>query len=210
MKRYEAKQPGKKSEVSREQILDAAAKLFRDQGYGATSMRQIGEAANMKAGSIYYYFESKDDVLSEVLRVGERAVMSSARAYVEAAGPDASHRKRIECAIEGHLRSLLGKSVYTSAYIRVYGQLPKEVKRKHRRRRNQYSKFWDDLFAEAQKSGEIRENISIIPLRLFVLGALNWTVEWFEPEEHSIDALVKRTALFIFEGIGVPQCSKER
>ena len=49
MKRYEAKQPGKKSEVSREQILDAAAKLFRDQGYGATSMRQIGEAANMKA-----------------------------------------------------------------------------------------------------------------------------------------------------------------
>lgn len=210
MKRYEAKQPGKKSEVSREQILDAAAKLFRDQGYGATSMRQIGEAANMKAGSIYYYFESKDDVLSEVLRVGERAVMSSARACVEAAGPDACHRKRIECAIEGHLRSLLGKSVYTSAYIRVYGQLPKEIKRKHRRRRNQYSNFWDDLFAEAQKSGEIRANVSIVPLRLFVLGALNWTVEWFEPDEHSIDALVKRTALFIFEGIGVPQCSKAR
>ena len=210
MKRYEARQPGKKSEVSREQILDAAATLFRDQGYAATTMRQIGEAARMKAGSIYYYFESKDDVLSEILRVGEQVVMSSARSCVESAGPGASHRKRIECAIEGHLRALLGKSVYTSAYIRVYGQLPKEIKRKHRRRRNQYSKFWDDLFAKAQESGEIRANISVVPLRLFVLGALNWTVEWFDPEEHSIDELVKRTALFIFEGIGAPECSKRR
>ena len=203
MKPNKAKPAAKKSEISRAQIVDAAALLFRDQGYAATTIRQIAGSIGMQAGSVYYYFNSKDDILNEILLVGERSVMESVRAHEAASGPDASYRKRIECAIEGHLRALLEKSVYSSAYIRVYGQLPEDIKRLHRRRRNAYSKLWDELFTAAQAHGEIRPDISIVPLRLFVLGALNWTVEWFDPEIHSVDMLVDRTALFIFEGIGV-------
>ena len=190
-----------KSEASRAQIMDAAAVLFRDQGYAATTLRQIADSVGMQAGSIYYYFDSKDHILDEIMLVGERSVMTAMRSHVMAAGPDASCRKRIECAIEGHLRALLEMSVYSSAYIRIYGQLPDEFKQRHRRQRNAYAKLWDNLFADAQAKGEIRESLSIAPLRLFVLGSLNWTVEWFDPERHSIDELVTRTALFIFEGI---------
>jgi TetR/AcrR family transcriptional regulator, cholesterol catabolism regulator len=203
MKPNKTKPAGKKSEISRAQIVDAAALLFRDQGYAATTIRQIAGSIGMQAGSVYYYFNSKDEILNEILLVGERSVMAAMRAHVAAAGPDASYRERIECAIEGHLRALLEKSVYSSAYIRVYGQLPEDIKRLHRRRRNAYSKLWDELFTAAQGNGEIRPDISVVPLRLFVLGALNWTVEWFDPEIHSVDMLVERTALFIFEGISV-------
>jgi len=37
-------------------------------------------------------------------------------------------------------------------------------------------------FARAKKAGEIRSSISVVPLRMFVLGALNWTVEWIDAD----------------------------
>lgn len=191
----------KKSAVSRSQILDAAALLFRDQGYAATTLRQIAKAAQMKAGSIYYHFSSKDEILDEVLDIGETAVLDSVRQGLDALPPNANHRTQIECAIKGHLEALLAKSVYSSANIRMFGQLPEHIKRRHRKRRAEYATLWDDLFARARKAGEIRSTLSVVPLRMFVLGALNWTVEWIDADKHSIDAIAQRTALFIFEGI---------
>ena len=191
----------KKSEVSRTQILDAAAALFRDHGYAATTLRQIAEAADMKAGSIYYHFASKDEILDKVLEIGEKAVLYSVRHRLSVLGSNASNRKRIEHAIKGHLEALLAKSVYSSANIRIYGQLPEQVKRRHRKLRGEYAALWDGLFLDAKKSGDIRTSISVVPLRMFVLGALNWTVEWFEADHHAVDELARRAALFIFEGI---------
>jgi len=187
--------------ASRALILDAAAELFRDQGYVATTLRQIAKAAGLKAGSIYYHFSSKDEILHEVLDIGERAALSAVKEMLEALPADASHRTQIEAAIKGHLAAILEKSLYSSANIRVFGQLPDSIKRRHRRQRDHYAQLWDDLFVRARKAGEIRSNISVVPLRMFVLGALNWTVEWIDAEKHSVDEISKRISLFIFEGI---------
>src|SRR5215475_11251418 len=62
--------PASKSEKSRDSILIAAARLFRRQGYSATTLRQIAAMAKIKAGSVYYYFDSKEQILDEVLHLG--------------------------------------------------------------------------------------------------------------------------------------------
>ena len=59
-----------KSERTREGILSAAARLFRYEGYHATTMRDIAQEAGIEAGSIYYHFQSKDQILSDVLDLG--------------------------------------------------------------------------------------------------------------------------------------------
>ena len=59
-----------KSERSRDLILHSAAQLFRRQGFSATTLRQIAARAKIKAGSIYYHFDSKEQILDEVLDVG--------------------------------------------------------------------------------------------------------------------------------------------
>lgn len=187
--------------ASRALILDAAAELFRDKGYAATTLRQIAKAAGLKAGSIYYHFSSKDEILHEVLDIGERAAMTTVKQMLEGLPADASHRAQIEAAIKGHLMAILETSLYSSTNIRVFGQLPESIKRRHRRQRDHYAKLWDDLFVRARKAGEIRPNISVVPLRMFVLGALNWTVEWIDAEKHSVDEISQRISLFIFEGI---------
>ena len=47
-----------KSAISQKRVLDAAAKIFRDYGYAGTTMRAIADEADLKAGSIYYHYES--------------------------------------------------------------------------------------------------------------------------------------------------------
>ena len=50
-------------EATRDQILAEAARLFRHQGYATTTLRTIADAADIKAGSIYYHFRGKDEIL---------------------------------------------------------------------------------------------------------------------------------------------------
>ena len=52
-----------KSDATRGKILDAALQLFRDQGFEATTMREIAERAGVATGAAYYYFDSKDAIV---------------------------------------------------------------------------------------------------------------------------------------------------
>ncbi|MDI3419064.1 TetR/AcrR family transcriptional regulator [Streptomyces luteolus] len=51
----------------REEILATAAEVFAAQGYNATTVREIADAAGMLAGSLYYHFDSKESMLDEIL-----------------------------------------------------------------------------------------------------------------------------------------------
>ncbi len=190
-----------KSDLSRKQILDAAAKLFRDQGYAATTLRQIAQKAKMKAGSIYYHFGSKSEILDQVLDLGLRSVFGSVRNGLRDLPDSASDRERIEQAIACHLEALFEHGDYTSANIRIFDQLPKRLKLKHHMLRKDYGALWEQLFLDAQNAGEIRSDIMLQPLRMFVLGALNWTVEWYDPKRTPVRDLADRVALLILDGI---------
>ena len=61
-------------------ILDAAAQLFRRKGYRVTSMRDIAAASGMLAGSLYYHFASKEELLVAVYAEGVRRISVSVRA----------------------------------------------------------------------------------------------------------------------------------
>jgi TetR/AcrR family transcriptional regulator, cholesterol catabolism regulator len=190
-----------KSEKSRQSVLEAAARLFRQQGYSATTLRQIASMAEIKAGSIYYYFDSKEAILDEVLDQGLHRIFEAVKTALKKAGK-ISHRRRIGLAIETHLVALLEASDFTSANIRIYGQLPERLKNRHRSLRRAYAKYWDQLFLDARRAGEIRADIEIVPLRIFVLGSLNWTVEWFSySKKESVQKLAQRTEMLILDGV---------
>lgn len=191
-------------EYTREQVLEVAARLFRTQGYSATTLRQIADAAGIQAGSIYYHFDSKDEILQEILETGVNVVQDAVEERTRALPAGCSARQKFEAAIEGHLSGLFKRGDFTSATIRIYGQLPPELQRVNRARRARYSAVWDRLLAEALERGEIRDDIDLHVARLLVVGALNWTVEWYDPKEGDYHALTKMIATIICSGIFRP------
>jgi AcrR family transcriptional regulator len=191
--------------ATRERILLEASRLFRHHGYAATTLREVADAAGIKAGSIYYHFESKEQILGEVLDKGILAVATAVRERVEALPKDATARKKVAAAIEGHLWGLLHHGDFTSANIRIYGQIPPAAKNRHRKVRREYADYWDALLDEAMQRGELRRDIGATIARLFVIGALNWTVEWYNPQKGSFDDFVEQITTIVFDGTFVKE-----
>ena len=86
---------------------------------------------------------------------------------------------RIGLAIEAHLVALLEASDFTSANIRIYGQLPELAQEGAPPFAQGLRQILGPAVSRCAPCGEIRADIEIVPLRIFVLGALNWTIEWF-------------------------------
>ena len=189
------------ADLTRGYILKAAAKLFRNQGYAATTLRQIAESAGIQAGSVYYHFRSKDEILLEILDTGIDEVQKSVENQLASLPSDATSRQKIAAAIEGHLAGLILHGDFTSASIRTYGQLPANLKRSNQERRRAYSAFWDDLLTEASERGEMRPGMDRHVARLVVLGAVNWTVEWYDPRNGTVPQIAKQIATLISDGI---------
>jgi AcrR family transcriptional regulator len=192
-----------KSALSRMQILDAAAQIFGRRGYSDTTLRQIAEAAGMQAGSIYYHFASKDEIFDEVLSTGMRTIHKTVAGAVASLGDEASHRSRIERAMTAHLELLLMHRNYFAPMRILHAQMPETLMARHMRLRQEYGKLWDAMLRAAQEDGEIHTDAKIVHLRMVILGALNWTLEWFDADQYAIDHFVDQMSQFIFDGVGL-------
>ena len=123
----------RKSSRTRRRLLDAAARLFKERGYAGTRLEDIADAAAIRAASVYYHFASKEELLGEVLDHGLQRCFDAVAAAVEAQGPEASFRARLQAAVTAHLDMLLRHGDYTAANIRSFGQVPeaKQIGRAH-------------------------------------------------------------------------------
>jgi len=72
---------------AREEILDAAAELFSEQGYAATSTRAIAMAVGIKQASLYYHFANKEQILVELLSGTVSPSLEAAASLVEGTEP---------------------------------------------------------------------------------------------------------------------------
>ena len=195
---------GPKSERTRQRILDAAARTFRDKGFAGTTLNDIAVAAQLRAGSIYYHFDSKERLLEEVLDIGIARVSAAVKRSIAALPPDTSPTDRIRTGIEAHLRSLLYHGEYTSASFRIFGQAPRDVQSRVLSRRRAYADCWRDLLRQARAAGEVRAERDLGLARMLLFGALNWSVEWYDPGKGSLDDFVREAAETFLHGILAP------
>jgi len=191
----------RKSERTRQTILNAAAKLFKERGYTATTLRDVAKEAGLKAGSIYYHFASKDEIMDEVLDSGLRAVSEAVKAAISACDNDDDYLAMIEASVHAHLKVLFTQGDFVSANIRLYNQLPMTIQERHHTLRREYGNMWDTLLLNAQNAGFLHEDLEIVPTRQFILGSLNWTVEWYDDSKYSLEALAIRCVSLIGRGI---------
>ena len=188
-----------KSDRTRQRILDTAAQEFRQRGYAGTKVNDIAFAANMRAASIYYYFESKDQLFEEVLAIGLKLVFDAVRRAVDAVPVNTGHRARLLAAVEAHLASLHEYGDYSSANIRNFGQTPIEIQQRQITLRNAYGEYWRELLSAAQDGGTLRSDANLSLLRMFLFGAMNWTLEWVKPGKMNAAELARQLCDTIFQ-----------
>lgn len=185
---------------TRRQILDQAARLLRTNGYASTSLRDIAAATDMKAGSLYYHFVSKEALAETVMVEGIEIVRSAVQQALAAQPPDSDPLDDIEVAIKAHLRALRDSGDYASANIRCFAHVPPEMRRRLRKVRQRYEADWRKLLARARESGALRQEIDDDALRYGLFGVMNWTLEWLRSGGPAPDQLGAMFFQIMFHG----------
>lgn len=185
----------------RARILDAAARLFREHGYAAVSLRAIAAEAGMQGGSLYHHFRGKEDIVSAVLDLGILRVHEAVEAALAGLPAEASLADAIHAAVAAHLDALLSHSDHTSANVRIFGQVPSRVREGNKAVRRAYEALWSDLLDRAVADGILRPGLDRRLARRALIGALNATLEWFDPDRMSPAHLATAYADLFLHGV---------
>ncbi|TMA80524.1 MAG: TetR/AcrR family transcriptional regulator [Deltaproteobacteria bacterium] len=190
-----------KSARTRQRIVDAAAAAFRRHGYASVTLKDIATRAGLQAGSLYYHFDSKEDLIDAILSAGVDAAITATRDAVEALGPGADPVARLRAAIAAHVRVVLSEESHASANLRILGQLPDAIRERHLKQQRAYGAFWAALLRDAARAGAIRDDLDLSVVRMLTLGALNWTTEWYRAGRCSPSEVAAHAATMILDGI---------
>jgi len=186
---------------ARRRILDVAAALFLENGYAGTSLREIAAAVGMKTGSLYYHFASKEALLEAILRRGME-VMVAAFDAAERDTRDAPARARFTAHVRAHLGALFEHGPYTAAHVTTFRTAPRSVCAAIVPQRDAYEAMWSALLEGLRASGDVAPAAPVGLSRLMLFGAMNSSVEWFDPQRGSLDDFASAIADQFWDGLG--------
>jgi TetR/AcrR family transcriptional regulator, cholesterol catabolism regulator len=165
-------------------LLDSAATKFAEQGYHATTIRELAAATAMTPGAIYFHVPNKQALLLAVYEEGVQRILDRIEGAVR---ERTAAWDRLESAVAAHLESILDASAYARVIIRILpGDVP-EISPELTKLRDRYEARFRALFAEIDLPADRDPKLA----RLFVLGAINWTPVWYRPRGLSIPELAR-------------------
>lgn len=197
-------QDDSKAARTRQRILDAAARVLSVKGYSGTRLTDVAEYAEIQAPAIYYYFPSREDLIEEVMWSGVAAMHDHLQTALDALPPELSPLDRLLIAVEEHLRHELELSDYATAAIRNSGQMPEHLRARQLAEDAKYGALWRNLIKDAAAEGQLRDDLDLHVTQMLIMGALNWSAEWWTPRRGSLDTVIRTAQSLIRDGIAAP------
>jgi TetR/AcrR family transcriptional regulator, cholesterol catabolism regulator len=170
--------------MSRANLLAISARLFARGGFEATSMRDIAGEAGMLAGSMYYHFPSKNELIAAVYEAGVAEIGAAVDLGV---GRARTPWTRLEAACVAHLESLLADRAHAAVMTADLSRLDTKLRRRLVVMRDGYEK----RFVELARALPLSRSVDRTLWRLQLLGALNWTPTWYRPGGKSPAAIAR-------------------
>lgn len=167
----------KRYQARRLEILRAAGNEFRAHGFEQTGMREIAAAAGLSPANLYNYFRGKDEILffcqdNSLDRM--IAALEKARRLRTGVG------ERLRFVIVSHVMCVLDEVEGSAAHL-IPTELPAGMQRTLVTKRDRYEDGVRQLIVAGMRGGEFVECDAALATRA-LLGALNWSVRWFNPE----------------------------
>jgi len=184
----------------RQEILRAAARLFQQQGYDATSMNDVAAALKFSKGGLYHHFQSKDEILfhimSHAMDITEDRVINVVRKA------DGGAEERLRKLIRLHIEVVLSpEDREITVMLHENHPLPPPLRRKINGRKKDYVHFVENLVADVQRQGNSASPVTPRAAAFALLGMINWIYQWYKPEGTLTgDALVRQFTEIFFRG----------
>ena len=201
---------------SRQEILRTAARLFQQRGYDATSMNDVAAALKLSKGGLYHHFQSKDEILFEIMN---HAMEMTQERVIDPVRAIADPVERLRALIRLHLEVVLSpRDREITVMLHENHPLPPALRKRINARKKEYIHFVEGLIAdvqkeaqkEAQKQGQkdgqrtrpVGCAVSPRAAAFALLGMINWIYQWYKPEgDLQANNLIPQFTDLVFGGI---------
>lgn len=173
-----ARKPAEQA-VSREEILSAAADVFRAQGYHGAKMSDIAGEVDLTAGSLYHHFSGgKSQILREVMNNGLDRVTSDVRRIIE--DTTLSPTDKLRKAINAHIIALTENTSVAAALVFETRNIlmDEQGRNAYIERRDAFESLFRGVIDEGIRDGVFR-NVDVALFTKALLGAHNWVGVWY-------------------------------
>ncbi|MBL8509271.1 TetR/AcrR family transcriptional regulator [Chitinimonas viridis] len=162
----------------RAELIAAASRLFKEQGYERTTVRDLAQAVGMQSGSLFYHFRTKEEMLVAVMAAG---IGDLTDRLEEALGQAKTPMDKLRTVCRVHLDTLLGDDKGAlSVLLYEWPSLSDKARAELIKLRDSYERDWQQVLDEAAAAGLVHEDTRL--LRKVLLGGLHWTIMWYRPE----------------------------
>lgn len=162
----------------KDQILAAAERLFREKGYLATSVRDIGQAVGVQGASLYHHIGGKEELLWEI---ASRAAEEFFAALQPVMAADIATPLKLRRAVVAHVGVIARNLDAAAVYFNEWRHLNVKRRAEFTRRRDEYEACFRAILWQGMREGLFTVPDEKFAAR-FVLSALNWTHQWYRPD----------------------------
>jgi TetR/AcrR family transcriptional regulator, cholesterol catabolism regulator len=160
------------------EVTRAAAGVFAQKGYTAASIQDIAQKVGVLKGSLYYYIDSKEDLLWWIIEDVHEHWSKILEGTDDLQGePVERIHTFIRLQVEWYLRNIEMANVFFREWQYLSGERLSLV----RERRHLYESVIRDLLASARAAGDVSPDLDLRYATRFVLAAVNAVPEWYRP-----------------------------
>jgi TetR/AcrR family transcriptional regulator, cholesterol catabolism regulator len=183
----------------RAELIRVAARLFREKGFDATTVRDIAHAVGMRSGSPFYHFANKHELLMAVMEEGLRLGLDRTRLALS--DTTMSSTERFRKLVRTHYGILHDTgSDFIPVMLYDWRSLPAQYKRRIIELKDRYDAIWQGTLDELHAQGRLRADARLA--RLMILGAINFSATWYRARPRSgqradLDELAAQTVALV-------------
>jgi TetR/AcrR family transcriptional regulator, cholesterol catabolism regulator len=165
-------------ELRRHQILDAAVRLFYEVGFEGASLRDLSARVGINKATIYHYFESKEEILLDIVREVGQELLDGVRQASRRTGDPLD-------VLEAMIRFQIGYVENHTEEVKVLVEEKKslraELQQASRAAESEILQLYKDALARCQAAGAMRP-VHATVAAFGILGQINWLYHWYKPE----------------------------
>ncbi len=163
-------------------------------------MADIAADLDMQAGSLYYYFASKEELLVAIIESRVGKAVESLRATLDGGG---SFAGQIQAAIIGHLRAFQDDAdIYSIFNFERLSDINPDLADQVDRPGRDYEALWGRLLDEGIASGELRADVDTRVTVKAIIGLCNSVLLWYRPDgKRTIDEIAEEYSDIVLRGI---------
>jgi len=158
-----------------ESILRTAAQIFAEKGYHQASIRDIARATRVSLSGLYYYFQSKEELLFLIQDHAFGTLLQNLERLLE--GVDDPHG-RVRLLIENHLRFFVNNMAEMKVLSHEAESLSGDYRARVNAKKRRLTEIATAILAELRPEGELDVRVSTFAL----FGMMNWLYNWYRPE----------------------------